>query len=107
MPSIKSAQKILELIGMPDKQCAELPALTLLAMADIDEQATWDRSTNNWIRIHDIIQFVNTNYRKNYAENSRETFRKQAIQHCFRSCLIRQRKKKSCLSIRSDSRLRI
>lgn len=88
MPSIKSAQKILELIGMPDKQYAELPALTLLAMADIDEQSTWDRSTNNWIRIHDIIQFVNTNYRKNYAENSRETFRKQAIQHFMQAGII-------------------
>lgn len=88
MPSIKSAQKILELIGMPNKQYAELPALTLLAMADIDEQSTWDRSTNNWIRIHDIIQFVNTNYRKNYAENSRETFRKQAIQHFMQAGII-------------------
>lgn len=88
MPSIKSAQKILELIGMPDKQYAELPALTLLAMADIDEQSTWDRSTNNWIRIHDIIQFVNTNYRKKYAENSRETFRKQAIQHFMQAGII-------------------
>ena len=57
-------------------------------MADIDEQSTWDRSTNNWIRIHDIIQFVNTNYRKNYAENSRETFRKQAIQHFMQAGII-------------------
>lgn len=88
MPSIKSAQKILELIGMPDKQYAELPALTLLAMAGIDEQSTWDKSTNNWIRIHDIIQFVNTNYRKKYAENSRETFRKQAIQHFMQAGII-------------------
>lgn len=57
-------------------------------MADIDEQSTWDRSTNNWIRIHDIIQFVNTNYRKKYAENSRETFRKQAIQHFMQAGII-------------------
>jgi len=100
MPSIKSAQKILELIGMPDKQCAELPALTLLAMADIDEQATWDRSTNNWIRIHDIIQFVNTNYRKNYAENSRETFRKQAIQHFMQAGIIENNDKATnCYSL--------
>lgn len=29
--------------------------------------------TREWIRIHDIIQFVNTFYGMSYAENSRET----------------------------------
>ena len=46
MPSIESAQNILRLIGMPSKQYAELPALTLLAMANLTELSEWKKSTN-------------------------------------------------------------
>lgn len=45
-------------------------------------------ATNEWIRIHDIIQFTNTNYSTTYAENSRETFRKQALHHFRTAALI-------------------
>lgn len=34
------------------------------------EEDTLANASNNWIRIHDIIQFVNTNYASSYAENS-------------------------------------
>lgn len=47
----------------------------------------WSESTNEWIRIHDIIQFSNINYGTTYAENSRETFRKQAL-HRFRTAAL-------------------
>lgn len=47
----------------------------------VKETDTWKSATNEWIRIHDIIQFVGTNYGVTYAENSRETFRKQAVHH--------------------------
>lgn len=40
------------------------------------------------MRIHDIIQFVNSCYRVDYAENSRETFRKQALHHFRNAALI-------------------
>lgn len=43
MPSIESAQNILRLIGMPSKQYAELPALTLLAMANLTELSEWKK----------------------------------------------------------------
>lgn len=48
---------------------------------------SWSEATNEWIRIHDIIQFVNTFYDMSYAENSRETFRKQAL-HRFRTAAL-------------------
>ncbi len=41
-----------------------------------------ERSKNDWIRIHDIIQFSNFFYGTAYAENSRETFRKQLHRFC-------------------------
>ena len=48
---------------------------------------SWSEAENDWIRIHDIIQFVNRNYGTTYAENSRETFRKQAL-HRFRTAAL-------------------
>ena len=47
----------------------------------------WSDATNEWIRIHDIIRFIANNYNVIYAENSRETFRKQAM-HPFRTAAI-------------------
>ena len=61
--------------------------LTVLGMADIKPETDWSEATNNWLRIHDIIQFANANYSVSYAENSRETFRKQALHH-FRTAAI-------------------
>lgn len=81
MSNLESSKEILKLIGMPDRQTVDLPALTLLAMASLKENSLWSEAESKWIRIHDIIQFVNSNYNVSYAENSRETFRKQAIHH--------------------------
>ena len=88
MDQIETARKILSEIGMPEKQQSNLCALTLLALCDIKKQDTLANASNNWIRIHDIIQFVNTNYASSYAENSRETFRKQALHHFRNAALI-------------------
>lgn len=52
-----------------------------LSMARICKDDSWNNASNNWMRIHDIIQFAKEFYDVNYAENSRETFRKQALHH--------------------------
>ena len=48
----------------------------------------WTSATNNWIRIHDVIAFTKENYGVTYAENSRETFRKQAMHHFRNAAFI-------------------
>ncbi len=72
---------------MPKAQQADLCALTILSMANIKPKGRWSSAQANWIRIHDIIAFSNSNYGTTYAENSRETFRKQALHH-FRTAAI-------------------
>ena len=62
----------------------DLCCYVVLAMAGIKPDTPRSQTTNEWIGIHDIIQFVNKFYKVNYAENSRETFRKQAL-HRFRT----------------------
>jgi len=87
MPKIGEAKKFLESIGMPKEQQSDLCALSLLAMAGLKQNDSWNKASNEWIRIHDIIAFVNENYDITYAENSRETFRKQAM-HRFRTAAL-------------------
>ena len=81
MNNIKKMQGILAKLQVPSKQQSEICAYTLLAMANLHKTKAWADATNEWMRIHDIIEFTRKHYRKTYAENSRETFRKQAIHH--------------------------
>ena len=72
---------------MPKQQQADICCYVILAMAGIKPEMSWNEATNEWIRIHDIIQFANNYYGVSYAENSRETFRKQAL-HRFRTAAL-------------------
>lgn len=69
---------------VPIKQQTDMCCYVLLAVANIRENDTWSAVSNKWIRIHDIIVFIKEHYGVIYAENSRETVRKQAI-HYFRN----------------------
>lgn len=60
----------------------------LLAVADIKEDDEWSSAVNGWIRIHDVIAYTKENYGVAYAENSRETFRKQAMHHFRNAAFI-------------------
>ena len=81
MNNIEKTQNLLKDMLVPASQQTELCALTLLAMANLKPKDKWTDATNEWIRIHDIISFIGKVYKKSYAENSRETFRKMAIHH--------------------------
>lgn len=87
MDKVEEARKFLELVGMPKEQQTDICCYVLLAMADIKPNISWNEAKNDWIRIHDIIQFSNTFYGTTYAENSRETFRKKAL-HRFRTAAL-------------------
>ena len=84
---IEETRKFLQTIGMPKAQQADMCCYVILAMAGIKPDMSWSEATNEWLRVHDIIQFVNTFYGMSYAENSRETFRKQAL-HRFRTVAL-------------------
>lgn len=87
MDKIDTAKYLLDRIGMPVQQQSTLCCLTLLAMAGMKKEGSFEDATNNWIRIHDVISFIGEEYGVLYAENSRETFRKQAMHH-FRTAAI-------------------
>ena len=81
MNKLDEARDILNALQVPAKQQNGMCCCVLLAMANLLKNNVWGDATNNWIRIHDVIAFANANYGTTYAENSRETFRKQAMHH--------------------------
>ena len=87
MGKFEEARDFLRIIGMPAKQQADLCCYALLAMCNVGESTAWSSATNAWIRIHDILVFTKENFDVEYAENSRETFRKQAM-HQFRDAAL-------------------
>lgn len=88
MSKIEEARTFLKELQVPVKQQSDICCLTLLAMANVKENDSWENATNNWIRIHDVIAYIKENYDIEYAENSRETFRKQAMHHFRNAAFI-------------------
>lgn len=87
MDKLYLVKQLLISLNVPTKQQSSLCCLTLLAMANLKKDQPWYQATNDWIRIHDIILFLRDNYDVDYAENSRETIRKQAM-HPFRTAAL-------------------
>lgn len=81
MTKLKEAKNILEALKVPIKQRNNLCGYTLLAISGIDENSQWEQATNKWMRIHDIRMSIRKNYNIDYAENTRESFRKHCLQY--------------------------
>ncbi len=88
---IKDATLILKSLHAPDNVLNERSALVLLALANITPNDKWVSSTNPRLGIvgnkkgrgyPGIMQFMAEKFQKKYAENSRETIRRNDI-HTF------------------------
>ena len=79
MSKINEGIEILEAMGLPRAQQNERSSLTLLALLDLGKNTPWSKSKKRIIRIHDILMFIQKVYRKKYAENTRETIRRQTL----------------------------
>ena len=88
MTKIKEAKELLRDLDVPVQQQSDLCALVILSLARLQPNDEWILSTNHWIRIHDILLFIKQAYGITYAENSRETIRKQAIHHFRNAAFI-------------------
>lgn len=84
MSKLEEAKNILNELKVPSKHQSDLCGYVILAMANIKTNDEWANATNKWVRIHDVIAFIKEFYEVSYAENTRETIRKQAM-HQFRN----------------------
>ena len=87
MDKVDALKEILNKVEFPEQMQSNICIYTILALANIKKTTPWKNATNDWLRVHDIISFANKNYYAGYAENSRETFRKQAL-HNFRNAAM-------------------
>ena len=80
MNKIEEAKQILDALRMPSSQQNEISSLTLLALCGIKEKDNWKDSKQKSLGVSNgIMTFVNENYNKTYAPNTRETFRRQVL----------------------------
>jgi len=76
---VDEALEILEALGMPRSQQNERSALTLLALLDLKPETLWSEARNPLMGITPIMEFCRDHYGRQYAPNTRETFRRQTM----------------------------
>jgi len=80
MSKIQEAQAILKELGLPDAQQNEISGYTLLALCNIKEKDKWPKAFKQSHGVtKGIMTFISKNYEKEYAPNTRETFRRQVL----------------------------
>lgn len=87
MAKVHEAKAILKALGLPPAQQTDIAAYTLLALADLGPKQPWAAAKRHSIRIHDVLQFTERAFKKTYAENTRETVRRQVI-HQFEQARV-------------------
>ncbi|MCF8307140.1 MAG: hypothetical protein K9I71_11770 [Ignavibacteriales bacterium] len=89
MNKIEEAQDILKSLGLPAAQCNEMAALTFLALCNIREKDDWAKAKRQSLGVSKgIMNFVNENYNKSYAPNTRETFRRQVLHQFVQARIV-------------------
>ncbi|WP_020485209.1 BsuBI/PstI family type II restriction endonuclease [Methylomonas sp. MK1] len=76
---IKAAQQIIISLGLPRAQQNERSALCLLALLNLTPGKAWTESENPLLGITPIMKWAQEYYAKDYAPNTRETFRRQSM----------------------------
>ncbi len=79
MSKIDEAQQLLQMFGLPLAQRNEIAALTLLVLAQLSEETPWNEAQQRSLRIHDMLSEMRARYNRGYAENTRETVRRQVL----------------------------
>jgi hypothetical protein len=76
---IADALYLLGELGMPRAQQNERSALCLLALLDLKEGNSWAASKDPLVGITPMMEFARDHYGRQYAPNTRETFRRQTM----------------------------
>lgn len=90
MTKIEEATEILKALGLPPAQINDRTAYCLLALVDLREGQRWDEASAPLIGITPMMTFTLDAYGKEYAPNSRETFRRFSIHQMVQAGLVLQ-----------------
>ena len=104
MSKLLEAQEILKALGLPPAQYNEMAALTFLAICNIRENDDWSQSRRQSLGVtKGIMTFVNDNYNKSYAPNTRETFRRQVLHQFVQARIVDYNPDKPGLPVNSPN----
>ena len=73
---VAEALSILQSFGLP---MSRLGAFTLLALVQVGAAQSWSEAQRKSLRLHDILNWINEQYGVQYAENTRESLRRDVI----------------------------
>lgn len=76
---IEAARQIIVSLGLPRAQQNERSALCLLALLNLTPGKAWADAENPLMGITPIMDWAREHYGKEYAPNTRETFRRQSM----------------------------
>ena len=89
MAKLEEAQSILKALGLPHAQQNEMAALTLLALCELYEEDSWKNAQQPSLTISKgIMKFVAEAYHKEYAPNTRETFRRNVLHQFLQARIV-------------------
>ncbi|MCA1758980.1 MAG: restriction endonuclease, partial [Bacteroidales bacterium] len=97
MSKTEEAKQILEALGLPKRQQNDRSALTLLALCNLKENDKWNKAkavsmsvvgNKENARYEGVMRFIAEHYNKQYAENSRETFRRQTLHQFVQAGIV-------------------
>jgi hypothetical protein len=88
MTKLNNAKQILRALGMPPQQTNDNAAYTLLAFAGIGPRTPWSEASAPRLNPHGVLEFLRKTHNKDYAENTRETIRRQAIHQFLEGGLL-------------------
>lgn len=97
MGKIEEAQRILESLGLPKGQQNIRSALILLALCHLKEEDKWVKAKATSMSVvgnkenakyEGVMRFIEQHYNKKYAENTRETIRRQTLHQFVQAGIV-------------------
>jgi hypothetical protein len=73
---VAEALSVLRYLGLP---ASRLAAFTLLAFVQVGSHRTWNEARRKSLRLHDVLIWIAEQYGVRYAENTRESLRRDVI----------------------------
>lgn len=85
---IEASTRIIKSFGLPRAQQNERSALCLLALLNLSPGKNWKDAENPLLGITPIMDWIRVHYKKVYAPNTRETFRRQTMHQFLNASVV-------------------
>jgi type II restriction enzyme len=88
--TVARARDVLRLLDFDNERSNERSALVLLALLKLRPGSPWSTARNPRLRTVDIMQWIRTQYGRDYKPNTRETIRRQTLHQFVAASLVQE-----------------